>query len=273
MDRAAVRRAYDDQIRRGPPTDPDVAVEVDGPVIRQVSASPDGWAGVAWSDLLAPGAGDPDEVIATQIRSFAGRGRSFEWTVYGDDEPPDLGDRLARAGLVAGATEAVVVAEVAVVTAGPAVGVPGTPGLGRRALPAGIELRPVTDEAGVTALVAVHDEVFGGDHASIGRRLSASLRRVPESVAAVVAMAGDRPVAAGRMELHPLGDFASLWGGGTVEHWRGQGLYQAIVGQRAAIAAARGYRYLHVDALPASERILLRLGFERLTTATPYEWE
>ncbi|MFD4043109.1 GNAT family N-acetyltransferase, partial [Streptomyces sp. NPDC058605] len=63
---------------------------------------------------------------------------------------------------------------------------------------------------------------------------------------------------------------AGLWGGGTVEGWRGRGLYRALVAHRARAAADRGYRYLQVDAMSTSRPILERLGFEPLTTTTPY---
>ncbi|MCW8219460.1 GNAT family N-acetyltransferase, partial [Streptomyces griseolus] len=64
--------------------------------------------------------------------------------------------------------------------------------------------------------------------------------------------------------------FAGLWGGGTVEHWRGRGVYRALVAHRAALAAERGYRHLQVDATDRSAPILRRLGFSALSTVTPY---
>jgi len=38
------------------------------------------------------------------------------------------------------------------------------------------------------------------------------------------------------------------------------------------LAAERGFRYLQVDALPASRAILKRLGFVELATTTPFEF-
>jgi GNAT superfamily N-acetyltransferase len=72
------------------------------------------------------------------------------------------------------------------------------------------------------------------------------------------------------MELVPGTPFAGLWGGGTVEAWRGRGIYRALVAHRAQVAAARGYHYLQVDASSQSRPILERLGFAPLTTTTPY---
>jgi hypothetical protein len=44
------------------------------------------------------------------------------------------------------------------------------------------------------------------------------------------------------------------------------------VSYRAALAAARGYRYLQVDASPESRPILERIGFSCLAMTTPYVW-
>ena len=43
-----------------------------------------------------------------------------------------------------------------------------------------------------------------------------------------------------------------------------------MVAYRAALAAARGFRYLQVDAMPDSRPILKRLGFAELATTTPF---
>jgi GNAT superfamily N-acetyltransferase len=89
----------------------------------------------------------------------------------------------------------------------------------------------------------------------------------------VLAMAGDQPVCSARIEFLPGTSFASLWGGGTLPGWRGQGIYRALVAFRAQLAADRGYRYLYVDASPDSQPILARLGFSRLARTTPYVWD
>ena len=135
-----------------------------------------------------------------------------------------------------------------------------------------MELRPVVDGRGVEALVRVHDQVFGGDHTRLGRTLLAGLMSEPSTVAAVLAMAGQTPIAAGRMEFHLGTEFASLWGGGTLAEWRGRGVFRSLVAYRAALAAARGFRYLQVDASADSRPILRRLGFVELATTTPFTY-
>ena len=245
MNRDALLAAFDAQIRRGTGHD-------DG-VVRAV-CDPDGWSGVTWSDLEGR---DADAVIAAQIARFADSPEPWEWKHYSHDRPADLPERLLAAGFVPEPAEALLVAEIAAL----ALDTPPPPG---------VELRPVVDAAGVAALVSVHDEVFGDDHAGVGRALLAGLAREPAPVAGVVAFAGDVPISAARVEFHGGTDFASLWGGGTLPAWRRRGVFRAVVAYRARLAAARGFRYLQVDALPASRPILERLGFVELATTTPF---
>ncbi|MFE4589313.1 GNAT family N-acetyltransferase [Streptomyces laurentii] len=257
MDLTAIRDLYDRQLRLGArPDGPGVRVERDGPVVRQTGPA-HGWNGVLWSGL---GPDDADTVIAAQIRHFTSAGRTFEWKTYGHDHPADLGARLVSAGFVPEDTETLMVRETA------------TPS-GPEDLPDGVELREVTDAAGVALLVRVHDLAFGKDSADLGRRVLDQLADAPDTVVAVVAFHAGEPVSAARLDLPPDSDFAGLYGGGTVEEWRGRGLYRALVAYRARIAAVRGYRYVQVDAADTSRPILRRLGFEALTTTTPYVYE
>ncbi|MFJ4918583.1 GNAT family N-acetyltransferase [Streptomyces sp. NPDC088725] len=254
MDHEAVLAAFDRQLRRTPPADsPGARVERVGSVVRQSGAG-HVWNGVLWSDLAEDTA---DEAIAAQVAHFGALGVPFEWKLYAHDRPADLADRLLAAGFVAEPAEALMVAEADRLSADPV-------------LPEGVRLVPVTDAAGVDLLARVHDEAFGRPSGPLRQRLLAQLAETPDRVAAVVAMAGEVPVSAARMELPPGRDFAGLWGGGTVAGWRGMGVYRALVAQRARIAAARGYRYLQVDASDESRPILRRLGFATLSTTTPY---
>src|SRR5690606_4608372 len=136
--------------------------------------------------------------------------------------------------------------------------------------PEGVRVVPVTDRAGVGLVADVHAQTFGTDASWLRRQLLDRLTIAPDAVVAVVALAGGEPVSAARMELVPGARFAGLWGGGTVRDWRGRGIYRALVAHRARIAAARGHRYLQVDASAQSRPVLERLGFVPLTTTTPY---
>ncbi|GGW41226.1 N-acetyltransferase [Streptomyces lucensis JCM 4490] len=255
MDHAAVLALYDRDMREGArPDGPGARVERAGRVVRQVSDAR-GWNGVLWSGLDAA---DADRAIHEQITYFTGLGRAFEWKLHGHDRPADLGARLVAAGLRAEPEETLMVGEAA--------------RLGHLDAepPAGMRLVRATDPAGVELVVAAHEKAFGTGGSRLRHRLLARLAADPGSLVAVVALAGDEPVGAARMELVPGTRFAGLWGGGTAGAWRGRGVYRALVAHRARVAAARGYRYLQVDASAMSRPILERLGFHALTTTTPY---
>ncbi|MDH6133302.1 GNAT superfamily N-acetyltransferase [Kitasatospora sp. MAA4] len=257
MDKDEVLALFDREMRReARPNRPGARVERDGGVVRQVSAdgADGGWVGVLWSDLdraSAPAA------IAAQVAHFTARGQEFEWKLYSHDRPADLGDRLTAAGFTPEPAEALMVARTGEL---PTAVEP----------PEGVRLVRVTDPAGVDLVAEVHEEAFGSGAARVRGTLLKQLAEAPESVVAVVAMAGDRPVSAARMELAPGTRFAGLWGGGTAAPWRGRGIYRALIAYRAAIAAERGYDYLQVDASDQSRPILQRLGFTLLATTTPY---
>jgi len=236
---------FDEQVRRQPPWG---GVEFADRVIRLIS---DGWTGVLWSDLDAASA---DVVIAREIERFADLGQ-WEWKLYSYDAPHDLADRLRAAGFVPENEETLLVGALADVA------LDSPP-------PGGVELHAVEDERGVEALVRVHDEVFGGHNAALGRELLDELKA--GRAGAVVAMAGDRPICGGRIEFYENTEFAGLYGGGTLPEWRHRGVFRAVVAYRAALASARGYRYLQTDASDDSRPILERLGFVRLGTTTPF---
>jgi GNAT superfamily N-acetyltransferase len=258
MDITAVRELFDRQLRRDYTGDsPDDLVERVGAVVRLVGAG-DGWTGVIWSDLGEDGA-DADAAIAEQVGCFRRLGRAFEWKLYAHDRPADLGERLSAAGFTPEEAETVLVGRVAELPTEPR-------------LPEGIRLLKVTDVAGVELMMRVHEEAFGRPSPRLRRQLLHQVAHDPDSIDAVLAMAGDRPVCAARTEFHRGTDFASLWGGGTVEQWRGKGIYRATVAYRTALAAERGYPYLQVDASDQSRPILQRLGFKALTTTIPYTY-
>jgi GNAT superfamily N-acetyltransferase len=251
MDRRAALAAFTEQIRRHPEPDrPDAHIEYDSRVIRSVSTG-DGWAGVVWSDLDSANA---DATIADQIARFATESRPWEWKHYSCDQPPDLPDRLRAAGFVAQPAEALLVAEIADLD----LDMPA---------PKNITITQVRNEQDAAALVSVHNDVFGGDHAAVGR---AVLAREPETMLAAIAWAGQTPISGARVEFHHGTEFASLWGGGTLPQWRGRGVFRALVAYRARLAAERGFRYLQVDAMPDSRPILRRLGFAELAMTTPF---
>nr|WSW65463.1 GNAT family N-acetyltransferase [Streptomyces sp. NBC_00995] len=255
--REELRALFDREMREhAGPDGPGVRVERTDDVVRHVGGEHD-WNGVVWSspDLDAARA---DAAIAAQVAHCTALGHGeFEWKLYSHDRPADLGARLLAAGFVPEDPETLLVAPVA-----------DQPMTVR--LPEGVRLRTVRDEADVELLVRAHEQAFGSERPRLRHQVLARLRDDPDHFVGVLAMAGDEPVSSARMELYPGTGFAGLWGGGTVEAWRGKGVYRALIAFRARIAAERGYRYLQVDATEDSRPILQRLGFTALGTTTPY---
>ncbi|MGW2178374.1 GNAT family N-acetyltransferase [Streptomyces sp. NPDC001732] len=256
-DRETLLTLFDREMREhARPDGPGVRVERTGDVVRQTGGAED-WNGIVWSSPEL----DPartDEVIAAQVAHYTALGHDgFEWKLYEHDRPADLARRLLAAGFEAEEPETLLVAPVA--------------GLSTAVEPPeGVRLRTVRDADDVEVLIRTHERAFGTRLPGLRHQVLSRLDRDPEHFVGVLALAGEEPVSAARMELHPGTGFAGLWGGGTVEGWRGRGVYRALVAFRARIAAERGYEHLQVDASDESRPILQRLGFLALGTTTPY---
>ncbi len=147
-----IRDLFDRELREhARPDGPGVRVERAGPVVRQVGG-PDDWNGVVWSEP-GLGAAGADAAITAQIAYWEGLGHpEFEWKLYSHDDPADLGERLRAAGFAAEPPETLLAAPVEALTA-----LPGAEP------PEGVELRPVTDRAGVELMALAHERAFGTD--------------------------------------------------------------------------------------------------------------
>jgi GNAT superfamily N-acetyltransferase len=159
-----------------------------------------------------------------------------EWKYY-EHDGLKLRERLLAAGLEPDEEETVVVAEAESIAPPPP----------------DVDLRDDPE-----AFVELAARVFG-------RR-----RELDPGSVAVVAFVDGEPVSGGRIDFSGQEVFAGLFGGVTLQEFRGRGLYRATVARRAELARERGYRWLYVDALETSRPILERLGFVRLTTTTPF---
>ena len=251
----ALLAAFEAQARAEPP-DPPAARrdEADGPLLRVVGQVR-GFIS-APRDTGARGAA-LDRLIARQRDYFAARGEPVEWKTYDYDEPADLPDRLRAAGFVPEDPETVVVALSTAIAAAPV-------------LPDGVVLRQVTADADMRRIAAMESEVWHLDRGWTGEHLIRQVAAMPDDYIVLTAEGAGQVVAAGWVEFRPGSQFAG--GGATLAKWRGRGIYRALVARRAQLAAARGVRYLQVDASSDSAPILRRLGFQPLTTTTPYVW-
>jgi GNAT superfamily N-acetyltransferase len=116
--------------------------------------------------------------------------------------------------------------------------------------------------------------VWGQDWSWLGENLIGRIAAAPDDIAVLAAEAdGEVVSAAWLVIIQPGADgVARLLGGSTLPQWRGRGIYRALVAARAQRAAARGVKYLQVDASEDSAPILRRLGFHAVTTTTAYVW-
>jgi GNAT superfamily N-acetyltransferase len=250
--------AYDAQLRahvhdRLPDS---IRVEWDGPLVRTLGFGNYGF--VEYHDLAGLDGDELDTLIARQVQVFAERGERFEWKLHGHDRPADLPDRLRSAGFVPDETETVVIARVDVVAAEPS-------------LPDGVVIREVREAGDFARIAQLEESVWDRDHSWIDA-LAEERAADPEGLRIFVAEAGDLAVCAGWVRFPSGTEFVTFWGGATLPAWRGRGIYRALVAHRANLAAARGYRYLQVDASDDSRPILARLGFVPVTTTTPFIW-
>jgi GNAT superfamily N-acetyltransferase len=253
----ALLAAFDAQARPEPPgPPPGIRYEQDGPVLRVVGA--DRGFISAPRDTGLRGA-ELDELIVRQRDYFTERGEAVEWKTYAHDQPPDLVARLRAAGFAAEDLETVLIGRTEQMA---------TPPL----LPGGVVLRRVTADADMRRIAGLESAVWGEDRDRTGDHLIRWAAAAPEDFLVLVAEAGTEVVAAGWIAFLEGSDFAGLWGGATLREWRRKGIYHALVAARAQLAAARGVPYLQVDASSDSAPILRRLGFQELTTSTPYVW-
>jgi ribosomal protein S18 acetylase RimI-like enzyme len=244
MDAAQVLALYDATIRADPPVE--IGVErmwADG-VLRTIGAfNFIGWCELAEDDLLP--------AARREAAFFADRHPRVLWKTYSHDRPAGLGEALAAAGFEDKGMETLVALDL------DEYDLPYDP-------PPGVEVRRITDRAGVVDLVAVSAAAFGRDEP--WRVIAFAERLADPTLALYVAYDGGRPVSSGRLELAPGKAFAGLYGGGTDPAHQGRGIYRALVAARVAEARRRGHRYVTVDARETSRPILERLGFQPLST-------
>jgi hypothetical protein len=258
LNSAEILERFDATMRRHPPEGATRVQQTDRTTLC-LSADEDGWSAVMWSSLDEATA---DDEIAAVIGGLGGIDKlppTFEWKYYAHDGPADLAARLVAAGLHPDEEEAVMIGEIAALVETS----PPDPD---------IEVREVVGARQIEEMVRVHDEAFGEPHGFLGRLMERELElsEAERTQFGVIAYRAGEPVSAARIELNRGTEFASLWGGGTIPSRRGIGAYRAIVGWRAAFARQRGYRFLHVDALPTSRPILERIGFVEITRTTPF---
>lgn len=202
---------------------------------------------------------DIDHVIDEQIRYFEAMGHEFEWKVFSHDYPPDLKERLRARGFECEDDETILILDLETVPAA-------------LLQPVTADVRRITDPAQIDDVMAVNQAVWDEDHTWLGDRLRDLLRNTPEYASIYVAYVDNQPVSSAWVTFHEGSQFAGLWGGSTVEAYRGRGLYTALLAVRVQEARSRGVRYLTIDASDMSRPIVEKFGFQAVSISTPCVW-
>lgn len=251
--------AYDDQLRTDAETPSAIAVTRLGPLRLVTFAGGRGF--VTYRDLGGATRTEVDRLVDGALEHYRPDPEitGVEWKTRGHDRAPGLHEALTANGFVPDDPESIMIGEARVLD----VDVP---------LPDGVTLRRVTEEGDVRAMSAMQDAAFGDP---VSDRMADSLLRrlaLDDGMELWVAEAKGRVVSAGRLEPVAGTDFAGIWGGATLEAWRGRGIYRALTAARARSALAIGKTLIHSDSTEYSRPILERYGLVKVSTTTPYEW-
>ncbi len=251
--------AYDRQLRTDAETPSAIAVSSLGPLRLVTFAGGRGF--VTYPHLDGTEAEPVAHLVAAALDHYRDDPEivRVEWKTRGHDRAPGLHDALIDNGFEPQEPESIMIGRAELL----AVDVP---------LSDGVTLRSVSEEADVRAMAAMQDLVFDGRISD--ESAPALLRRLAlgDGMELWVAEADGHIVGAGRLEPVAGTDFAGIWGGATLEAWRGRGIYRALTAARARSALAAGKTLIHSDSTDYSRPILERSGFVKVSTTTPYHW-
>lgn len=256
MTRDELRRLYDQQERQK--AGPAAGIEriVTAHTIRHVDRA-GGRSYLLYTDLRGLDDAAIEAVIDEEIVFFTAQGGSFEWKVYKHDAPPGLRDRLIARGFSDDDWETLLIRDLA-----------DAPG--RLFDLRGHTIERLSDPAQVDDVMVVATGIWGPDeHGTGGDRLRRELVESPDATSIFLARVAGEPVGAAWVNYTPESDFASLFGGGVLQPFRGQGVYGALLAARAREARERRRRYLMIDAGPMSLPIVESLGFLHISMSCP----
>jgi hypothetical protein len=251
--------AYDRQLRTEAETQGAIGVTHFGPLLLVTFAGGEGF--VTYPHLDGTEAQPVAHVVTQAVDHFRDDPEitRVEWKTRGHDRAPGLHEALLQNGFQPQEPESIMIGRAALLD----VDAP---------LPAGVTLRQIREENDVRAMAAMQDMIF--DDTGADGLAQTLLRRLAhdDGMELWVAEAEGQIVGAGRLEPVAGTEFAGIWGGATVEAWRGRGIYRALTAVRARSALAAGKTLIHSDSTLYSRPILERSGFLKVSTTTPYHW-
>lgn len=252
-------QAYDDQLRTDAETPSATDVTRLGPLRLVTFAGGRGF--VTYRDLDGADEVTIGQLVAGALAFFRADPEitTVEWKSRGHDHAPGLHAALLATGFAPDDAESIMIGPLEALCADVAT-------------PAGVIVRRVTAEAEVRAMSATVDEAFGeAVDIRLADALVARLAR-HDGMELWAAEADGRFVCGGRLEPVPGTEFVGIWGGATLEAYRGRGIYRAVTAARARSALAQGKTLVHSDSTAYSRPILERAGLVKVSTTTPYNW-
>lgn len=255
--RAQYLTAYDEQLRTDAETPSATGVRRLGPLRLVTFAGGRGF--ITYRDLAEADEQAISDLVAGALEHYRADPSitRVEWKTRGHDRAPGLHEALITHGFERGEAESIMIGPLEALCQDADV-------------PEGVTVRRVTSEAEVRAMSAMVDEAFGDDADSrSGDALLARLAR-GDGMELWVAETEGRMVCGGRLEPVAGTDFVGIWGGATLEAYRGRGIYRALTAARARSALRQGKRLVHSDSTEFSRPILERAGMVKVSTTTPY---
>jgi hypothetical protein len=256
MNKSQILALYD-QDQRIDVEYPDTRREIAPNIVRHINTSEVGGGFITYSQLNESNA---DDMIREQVNYFESIGQNFEWKLYDYDRPSDLKERLGSYGFIVEEAEAIMVLDLA-----------DAPEILWQ--PVLHHVQQITDPEKLADVLSVQQQVWDEDFSWLGRYLGGTLHNYPEQMSVYVAYVNQQPASAAWIYFPKHSQFASLWGGSTINGFRKQGLYTALLAVRAQEAKARHVRYVTVDASPMSHPILEKFGFEMIAYSYPCKWK
>ncbi len=197
-----------------------------------------------------------NQIIDEQISFFSQFRKSFEWKVYDTDKPNNISQLLLNSGFYEGDEESFMVLDLSQFSSLPN---------------QQTQCVEVANAKGIRDAILVKEAQLGEDCEGYYRHLMNLKQTCPDAIRIYVVYESGEPVSSAWITFNsPLSPFAGIWGGSTVQGYRGRGYYQALLRQRIRDALLAGKRYLIIDASEMSRPIVEKYGFKVVTKTTPY---
>lgn len=207
-----------------------------------------------------------DDGVQTALDQRPSPDSSIEWkTRSHDPENPVLTDCLRDLGFAPEAEENVMLGRIETVL--DSLGAPEPDGI--RVFEISPHLDAFQMQQHIRSIQWALNKTFGMDHALSAKVLEQEIHSDSSSVWVACSPAGET-VGVGRATWHTPSSSVSLWGGGVIPQWRGQGVYRALLHARLRKAQEHGCVYVHSDSTSQSAPIHIRIGMLRVTGTTPW---